>query len=87
MVSADVFTQEDYRVRANASLPGAFDDLPPSRSGLRPNSPLGFSVGLGFWFVDCHAVRRTSVGGVLRNEGCLQYVISLPRRNHVGVTP
>jgi hypothetical protein len=72
MVSDDMFTQEDYRARANATLPGAFNDLPRGRSGVRHDSPLAYSVGLGFWFVDCHAVRRTSVGGILRNEGCVQ---------------
>lgn len=73
MQSDNVFTQEDYRRRANASLPGQFESLPPGTSGIHPDSPLDFSIGLGFWFIDSHAVRRVSVGGLLRNEGCVQY--------------
>ena len=62
-----VFTQEDYRQRVDHTT------LPPARSGIRPGSALNFSVGLGSWFIDCHATRRTSVGGLLQNEGCVQY--------------
>ena len=63
-----IFTQEDYRQRVgDVVLPGARSGIETSASGLN------YSIALGFWFIDCHATRRTSVKGLLQNEGCVQY--------------
>eukprot|EP00041_Stephanoeca_diplocostata_P017558 m.356099 g.356099 ORF g.356099 m.356099 type:complete len:780 (-) comp20745_c0_seq2:34-2373(-) len=64
MVSDNVFTQEDYNVRSGANLPRG-------TSGIR-SSVNNVSVGLGFWFIDCHAVQHVSVNGIVHNEGCIQ---------------
>jgi hypothetical protein len=82
-----VFTQEDYRRRVGDN------ELPPAHSGILNNngssssSRLDFSVGLGFWFIDCHATRLTSVGGLLQNEGCIQYGRSHMAANAVWEIP
>jgi hypothetical protein len=68
LLAHDVFTQEDYRARA--AIPAAV--VPPGTAGVNSSSPLNFAVGLGFWFIDSHPVRRLAVGGFLQNEGCLQ---------------
>ena len=79
----DVFAQEDYRARSGVSAA----IVPPGIPGIDPASSLGFSVGLGFWFLDSHPVRRVAAAGwlgsnvparqrgsgpMLQNEGCLQ---------------
>jgi hypothetical protein len=48
---------------------------------------LNFSIALGFWFLDCHATRRTSIGGLLQNEGCVQYGRALMAKNAVWEIP
>ena len=77
----DVLAQEDYRARSGVSAA----IVPRGTPGIDPASPLGFSVGLGFWFLDSHPVRRVAAAGwlgqddvpgdsapTLQNEGCLQ---------------
>jgi hypothetical protein len=85
-----IFTQEDYRRRIGD------DKLPIGKSGIiddggtdpaRSVAAVNFSVGLGFWFIDCHATRRTSVGGLLQNEGCIQYGRKLMDKNSVFEIP
>jgi hypothetical protein len=78
-----VFTQEDYRQRIGNTV------LPRARSGVitKDAVALNFSVGLGFWFIDCHATRRTSIGGLLQNEGCIQYGRSLMAKDRVWEIP
>ena len=67
LLSHDIFTQEDYRARAGISK-----HVVPSGSPGIGASRLNFSIGLGFWFIDSHPVRRLALEGLLQNEGCLQ---------------
>ena len=77
-----VFTQEDYRQRIGD------DKLPAGLSGISPSaSALNFSIGLGCWFIDCHATRRTSVNNLIQNEGCVQYGRRLMDQNLVWEIP
>ena len=61
----DVFAQEDYRARSG--VPAAI--VPPGTPGIDPASSLGFSVGLGFWFLDSHPVRHVAAAGWLGRGG------------------
>ena len=62
-----VFTQEDWRLRTGAPLPAG-------QAGFATGGLLNTTVGLGFWFIDCHAVQRVAQpGNRTENEGCVQY--------------
>jgi hypothetical protein len=49
---AETFTQTDYAAAVGAPS----SEVPRGVSGL--GGPLNVSVGLGFWFLDCHEVQR-----------------------------